>query len=267
MHFARYLLTKGGIIVIGTAMAIFVALTVEFIWYGPDNSVDRFVADFNRNIAEDPIMADVVARDPKFRARAIGQTASAYASGGWPAARDRMSQLMVEKQPDVIWMAVHADDALIVDVWRRYLDTMKKLKDRPASCRLFVTGRSGGVSSLPAAQDEFGAATKAVKAAYLSGVKNLDRGTAPEVPSQANLDELFERYGVSGKPFSLEEWAALRRGLWGQAESDDAAYCAAMIKFHNYVLALPAGEAADAIRAYWGGPLRAKFHADASEAP
>ena len=186
MRLVRFLFVRGLIVAIGTTLAVFVALAANLWWYGIDELIDGFVANFDRNVANDPIMAAVVARDPKFRARVIAQTANAYASGGWPAANDRASQLMVEKQPEVTWAMIHAEDALVVEVWRRYLDTMHKLEDRPTTCRLYVAGRGGGLSPFPSASREYTAARKAARAAYLSGAKRLEDGVAETLPARAH---------------------------------------------------------------------------------
>jgi len=264
----RYLFVRALVIIIGTVFAVVVALVANLWWYGADNSIDRFVAGFDRNVANDPIMAAVVARDSKFRDRVIGLTANAYASGGWPAANDRASQLMIEKQPEVTWAMINAEDALVVEVWRRYLDTMHKLKDRPTTCRLYVSGRGAGMSSYPSASGEYMAARRAARAAYLSGTKRLEQGIAPVLPTEAAFDELLDRSTTMGKPFTPEEWSALRRRARGQgrAEVVDAVYCPAMIKLYENLLAFPEAEAATAIRGYWGGPLRARFRPEAGQA-
>jgi hypothetical protein len=78
------------------AQIIFLALltkvvaVVAVIWsfWGPtDNApdakaVESFVAEFDRNIQNVPIAADLVAHDAEFRARVLEATKKAYANGG-----------------------------------------------------------------------------------------------------------------------------------------------------------------------------------------
>jgi hypothetical protein len=261
MRLVRFLFVRGLVVAIGTALAVIVALVAGLWWYGIDDSIDRFVANFDRNVANDPILAAVVARDPKFRARVIVQTANAYASGGWPAANDRASQLMIEKEPEVTWAVVNAEDALIVELWRRRLAVMRKLVDRPSTCRLYVAGRGANLTSYPSASHEFAAAREAVTAAYVSGARKLDEGVAAALPSELTFDELLDRSTGIGKPFTPGEWSALRRRERGQggAEVVEAVYCSAAIKLYENLLSFPESEAASAIRGYWGGPLSARF--------
>jgi hypothetical protein len=268
MRLVRFLLVRGLIIATGTALAVFVALAANLWWYGTDDSIDRFVADFDRNVANDPIMAAVVARDSKFRARVIAQTANAYASGGWPAANDRASQLMNEKGPEVTWAVIHAEDALVVELWRRRLATMRKLVDRPSTCRLYVAGHSANLTSYPSASREFAEARKAATAAYVAGAKRLEEGVAAALPSEVAFDELLDRSTAIGKPFTAEEWSPLRRHTRGQggAEVVDGVYCAAMIKLYENLIAFPESEAATAIRGYWGGPIRTRFRPERAPA-
>jgi hypothetical protein len=175
---------------------------------------------------------------------------------------------MNTKGPEVTWAVIHAEDALIVELWRSRLATMRKLVNRPSTCRLYVAGRGANLTSYPSASHEFAAAKKAVIAAYVSGAKRLEEGVAAALPSENGFDELLDRSTTVGKPFTPEEWSALRRRERGQggAEVVDAVYCSATIKLYENLLAFPESEAAMAIRGYWGGPIRTRFPSERGQA-
>jgi hypothetical protein len=246
--------------IIGGIVVTFVISTQN----SPTSPIDGFVADFDRNIQNAPIAASIVALDPNFRARVIRATAKAYANGGWSAATDVLDAMMLEKQPEITWTLIHADDSLVVALWQRYLDAMHRLRDKPGVCRYYVSGRRGRGVSFPSAQGEYRAVTGAANAAFASGARNLNHRTAPQLPSQDTANDLREKATVLGKPYSEDEHAALSFGNARQErEVSDSVACAAKVKYLENILALPEPEAAALIRYQWGNSIAAERPAPA----
>jgi hypothetical protein len=245
---------RTGIRVLALCLIVAISAAVFSFWCGADTSVDRFVADFDRNIARDQVAAAMIARDPVFRARVVRATTDAYASGGWPAAIDKLDALMVEKEPEILLAKLDADDALLVAVWRGYLETLRALRDRPAACRFYASGKRYRAPELPTAKATFAAASWAALAAFKSGQQNLDSGIVPQLPTEAVADALLEKSTELGEPFTAAEWAALGHG-GASSTSTDTLFCAAMIKEYANVLALPEAEAVQIIRYEWGRRL------------
>jgi hypothetical protein len=242
--------------IIGGIVATFVISTQN----SPTSPIDGFVADFDRNIQNAPIEASIVARDPDFRARVISATAEAYANGGWSAANDVLDAMMLEKQPEITWTLIHADDPLVVALWQRYLDAMSRLRAKPGVCRYYVSERRGRDVSFPSARGEYRAAHAAANAAFTSGAKNLNHRTAPQLPSQDAANDLLEKSTALGKPYSEDESAALSLGkVRHEREVSDTVACAAQIKYFENILALPEPEAAALIRYQWGHGIAAEW--------
>ena len=222
--------------------------------------VERFVADFDRNIQNVPIAAEIIAHDAAFRKRVIRATAKAYEAGGWNAADDALDAIMIEKQPEVTWTLIHADDHLVVTLWERYLDTMRRLSDKPAACAYYLSGEQAGGVSFPSAGKEYHRVHPASLAAYKSGAANLKAGTAPDLPSEDVVNALLEKSTALGKPYSEAEMIAWTRERAGLAPGlSDAAICARAIKIYGNILALPEADAAALICYVWGTPLAARF--------
>jgi hypothetical protein len=217
----------------------------------PDaKSIDSFVAEFDRNIQNVPIAADLVAHDAKLRAHVLEVTKKAFANGGWKAADDALTTLMRDKEPQVTWAKLHADDSLLLALWRRYLDATRGLRATPAACRYYQSGMGGNSLSFPSIQNELKAASRAAQAAYFSGARNLAAGTAPEIPPPDVVNTLLAKAEAGGKRLTEAEWDAVNRGAYGAGP--DELFCAASIKFDENILALPGYEAVAAIRGYWG---------------
>jgi hypothetical protein len=223
-----------------------------------DDAKTRFIAEFNENIKRAPIEAAVVAADPEFRSRVLQATADAYGRGGWPAANDVLDAMMREKQPQITWTLIHADDALVVALWRRYGQVVKHLADKPAACRYYTSGSRGRGVTFASAQDEMGAATEAAVAAYASGVGNFEKGHAPEIPSEGVANVLFEKSTTIGASYSELEWAALGHARSTHRNVSDDIACSAYIKFYENLLKLSDAEAAQLIRYQWGGWIQAR---------
>jgi hypothetical protein len=219
-------------------------------------AVERFIAEFDRNISNAPIAADLVGRDTEFRARVLQTTATAFGNGGWKAADDALSAVMGEKEQVVTWTELHADDALVVALWRRYLAVHRKLQDRPTACRYSLSGNNAGSAAFAVAEHEAIAASKAAQAAYAAGARNLASGAAPELPDADTYEALLVKLTELGKPFSAAEWAAIRGGP--RAAVPDSVFCDAQIKFDENLLLLPENEAAALIRGNWGGWIAAQ---------
>jgi hypothetical protein len=219
---------------------------------GADTSVDRFVADFDNNIAHDKVAAEMVARDPAFRARVLRATADAYASGGWPAAEDKLNSLMSEKAVDVWSAEIDADDAVLVAYSRAYLQVLRRAEDQPATCRLYASGTRFSAQQFPTAKSQLVAESQAMLAAFESGQRNLDAAVAPQMPSAAAAQALLEKSTAVGVPFTAVEWAALKGASGGPGTPEtDAVFCSAMIKKYANITALPESEAAQLIRYEW----------------
>jgi hypothetical protein len=249
MRLARVLLAIFIGIFVGTLVGVCVGVPLSRVL----DTRDRFVADFDQNIQQVPIAASVIARDPEFRARVVRATAEAYARGGWPAADDALDTMMLEKQPEVTWTILHADDAHVVALWSAFLAVMKRLPDKPAACRYYVSGRRARGVSFPSAQAEYRAAVAAANAAYASGARNLANRTAPHFPSLDAAAVLLERSTELGQPYSeAERRALLSRGANDGGGLSDSLVCAASIKLFQDVLALPQADAAALIRYQWG---------------
>ena len=237
------------IVILSACLIAAITSSGLWFWSRADASVDRFVADFDRNV-HSPVAAALFAQDPTFHARVVRLTADAYSSGGWPAAIDRFDEMMTEKLPDVFWVENHADDDLMLAYQQRVLATLHKLKDRPGACRYFATGYNYRIGSLPSAQPELEAGAAAARAAYLSGAKNIADGTGPDMPSEAEGDALLEKSTALGKPFTAAEWAALEHRGAGNPRKPppDAMVCAAETKFFENLLTLPRSDAASLAR-------------------
>jgi hypothetical protein len=211
--------------------------------------VERFVAEFDRNIQNDPVAADLIAHDPQFRSRMLRVTASSYSRGGWPAADDALATLMLDKQAVVVRAKLLADDPLVVALWRRYLDSMRALQARPAACRYYHAIGRAPSTAFATARREVVEASRAAQAAYFSGRRNIAAGTAPEPPSPDALAALLDKSTALGRPLTAAEWDAIKAGT--RAAVSDAVLCAAQIKFFENILALPESEAAALIRGHW----------------
>ena len=216
-------------------------------------AVDRFVSDFDKNIGNDPVAADVIAHDPVFRGRVLDATAKAFAKGGWPAAQNALDAIMLEKQATITRAKLLADDALVVALWSRYLASLRALQDRPAACRFYQTIGRASAEEFAAARDEVQSASRAARTAYFSGVRNLAAGMAPKRPPDDTFAALLEKSTAIGQPLTAAEWAALKKDR--HADAPDALLCAASVKFYENILALPENEAAALIRGYWGAWL------------
>jgi len=245
---------RGRIGILAVCLALALLMCLLTLW--PRNEatpLDGFVARFDANIAEDPVAAVVVARDPGFRARVIRATANAFANGGWPAAIDKLDGLMMEKEPEILWTKLNADEDLLVTLWRRYIDTMQALQQRPTLCRFYISGGRYRAAALPSAKAEYRAASRAAVAAFLSGDRNLKAGLAFELLSDEQADALLEKSTAAGVGYTEDEWAALHyvRGMPWRRPSDDL-LCAATIKKFRNVVALAPAEAAALVRYTWG---------------
>jgi hypothetical protein len=241
----------------GIAFAMSCALGVAIVlgaqrWSSGPNAKTRFIAEFNENIQRAPIEAAVIDADPEFRSRVVQATADAYSHGGWPAADDVLDAMMREKQTQITWTMIHADNALVVALWARYGEVIKRLADKPAACRYYTSGNRGRSVSFPSAQAEYLAASAAAAAAFKSGSTNLAGGNVPEIPSEAVANWLFEKSTTIGASYTEDEWTALGHRRAPRREVSDSVACAAHIKFYDNLSTLSETEAAQLIRYQWG---------------
>lgn len=239
---------------LGIVVAVFLG---TFAWAYGMTTRSHFVAQFDHNMQNAPIQAAIVADDPEFRARVLQATADAYANGGWKAANDMLSAMMREKESQITWAVIHADDDLVLALWRSYSDAEHQLADKPAACRLYATGNG---SSLPITDQTRKSYTLKI-AAFRSGRANLASGRAPALPSQEVADELLEKSTDIGTPYSKAEWAALDPKHTSKQAASDAVVCSAYTKYDDNMLRLPEPEAAQLIRYRWGGWIAAEMTA------
>jgi hypothetical protein len=160
-----------------------------------------------------------------------------------------LKALMREKQSQVTWTLIHADDTQLLALWRSYRDIAEQLGDKPAACRYYASGGGESVSKT----DETTASYAAEIAAYQSGAANLASGKGPALPSPEMADLLLEKSTAIGKPYSEAEWAALNRGYSPNHAPSDTVACGAYIKLYQNMLRLPDPEAAQLIRYHRGG--------------
>jgi ClpA/ClpB-like protein len=227
-------------------------------WLSSPDAKTQFIAEFNENIKRAPIEAAIIAADAEFRSRVLQATTDAYGRGGWPAANDVLDAMMREKQPQITWTLIHADDSLVVALWRRYGEVVKRLADKPAACRYYTSGSRGRGVTFASAQDETGAAKAAALAAYQSGAANLENNHAPEIPSEGVANLLFEKSTTIGTGYTEQEWAALSHGRSRSRNVSDETACSAYIRFYANLLTLSDAEAAQLIRYQWGGWIQAR---------